>query len=92
VRSNGHLLLPKYTGSITLRKAMSSTSRRAGATEEIMGGRDASQPRKKNSVSVIPLYIFRWLSQLVDPQEIIECTASHEQAHMNGSRLQIKDL
>ena len=41
---------------------------------------------------MIPLYIFRWLSQLVDPQEIIECTASHEQAHMNGSRLQIKDL
>ena len=52
-----------YNDSITLRKAMSSTSRRAGATEEIMGGRDDSQPRKKNSV-IVPLYIFRWLSQL----------------------------
>ena len=53
-----------YNDSITLRKAMSSTSRTAGATEEMMGGRDDSQPRKKNFV--IPLYIFRWqwLSQL----------------------------
>jgi hypothetical protein len=50
-----------YNDSITLKKAVSSTSRRAGATEEIMGGRDASQPRKKNSVSVISLYIFRFI-------------------------------